>query len=206
MEAQGPIIEQRRRKTMKKALSLVMAMIVMVAALGFSPGNANAAGLITYVDGRFVWGKGVVFVFAAAGYRNKDVRDASIFVGSNFHDLYCTVDKDKENIVCVAGGRLTQYAGQIGIIYLAGQIFYVTIPDKILPEVVIPAEEPLVCEEPEVLGASVVFEDNEGNSYNEFVPGDTLQEIQDRADEWVDGFFWVSHGPIHGLECGLPPQ
>jgi hypothetical protein len=191
---------------MKKLLSLVIAMIVLIVGLGVSAGNAKAADLIMYVDGRFVWGKGVVFVFAATGYRNKDVRDARIFVGSNFHDLYCTVDKEKENIVCVAGGGLTQYAGQTGIIYLAGQIFYVTVPDRVMPEPVIMVEEPLVCEEPEVLGASVVFEDNEGKSYNEFVPGDTLQEVQDRADGWVDGFFWVAHGPINELECGFPPQ
>src|SRR5215216_1797659 len=163
---------------MKKVLLLAMTVILLISVVGVSAGNAGAAGLITYVDGRFVWGKGVVFVFKASGYGNKNVRNASIFAGSNFHDLYCTVDKEKENIVCVAGGSLTEYAGQTGVIYLAGQIFYVTIPDRVMPEPVIMVEEPLVCEEPEVLGASVVFEDNEGKSYNEFVPGDTLQEVQ----------------------------
>jgi len=189
---------------MKKILSLVMAAVILISMLWISVGSAGAAGLISYAGGRFVWGKGVVFVFEASGYRNKDVRDASIFAGSNFHDLYCTVDKEKENIVCVARGALTEYAGQTGIIHLAGQIFYVTIPDRIFP-VQTTVDQPLVCVEPEVLGASVEFQTSEG-SFTEFVPGDTVQEVEARADSWVDGEFILSHGPVGDLECGLPPQ
>ena len=190
---------------MKKSLSLAMAVVILISALWVSTGSAGAAGMISYAGGRFVWGKGIVFVFDASGYRNKDVRDASIFAGSNFHDLYCTVDKEKEHIVCVARGSLTEYAGQTGIIHLAGQIFYVTIPDRTLPQVT-PVEGPLVCTEPEVLGASVVFYFGFGGSTTEFVPGDTLDEVKARADLWVDGEFWISHGPINQLECGMPPQ
>jgi len=190
---------------MKKFLSLAMAVVILISALWVSTGSARAAGMISYAGGRFVWGKGIVFVFEASGYRNKDVRDASLFVGSNFHDLYCTVDKEKEHIVCVARGALTEYAGQTGIIHLAGQIFYVTIPDRTLPQVT-PVEGPLVCTEPEVLGASVVFYFGFGGSTTEFVPGDTLDEVKARADLWLDGEFWISHGPINQLECGMPPQ
>src|SRR5262245_56224273 len=167
---------------MKKFLSLVMPVIVLVSALWVSAGSAGAAGMITYVDGRFVWGKGVVFVFDASGYRNKDVKNASIFAGSNFHDLYCTVNKIAEKIVCVARGSLTDYAGQTGIIYLAGQIFYVTIPDRVLPaEITLP----LTCNEPEVLGANVTFQVSEGFPFTEFVPGNTVEEVQNQADAWV---------------------
>ena len=190
---------------MKKALSLGMAVVIVISALWVTVGSAGAAGMITYVGGRFVWGKGVVFVFEASGYRNKDVKDASIFAGSNFHDLYCTVDKEKENIVCVARGSLTVYAGQTGVIHLVGQVFYVTIPDRVMPKAT-PVEQPLVCQEPEVLGASAVFYYGAGGSTTEFVPGDTLDEVKARADSWVDGEFWVSHGPIDHLECGMPPQ
>jgi hypothetical protein len=190
---------------MKKILSLAMAVVILISMLWISVGSAGAAGLITYAGGRFVWGKGVVFVFEASGYRNRDVRDASIFAGSNFHDLYCTVDKEKQNIICVARGSLTEYAGQTGIIHLAGQIFYVTIPGRTLPQETT-VEQPLVCEAPEVLGASVVFYYGGGGSTAEFVPGDTLDEVKARADMWVDGEFWVSHGPVNQLECGMPPQ
>ena len=183
-----------------------MAFIVLVSTLWVSAGSAGAAGVIAYVDGRFVWGKGVVFVFDASGYRNKDMKNTGIFAGSNFHDLYCTVNKIEEKIVCVARGSLTEFAGQTGVIYLAGQIFYVTIPDRIFPEETT-VEPPLICEEPEVLGASVTFQVSEGFSFTDFVPGDTLQEVQDRADAWVEGEFIISHGPIGALKCGLlPPQ
>lgn len=190
---------------MKKVLSLAMAVIVLVSMFWVSVGPAGAAGLISYMDGRYVWGKGIVFVFDAAGYRNKDVKHASILVASNFYDLHCTVDKEKENIVCVLGGSLTAYAGQTGVIYLAGQVFYVTIPDKPQPPEA-NVDVPLTCEEPEVLGASVVFFPSEGPSFTEFVPGDTLDEVESRADSWVDGQFIISHGTARTLQCGLPPQ
>jgi hypothetical protein len=192
---------------MKKVLLLAVAVMIVFSVLPLSAGKAAAASLITYVDGRYVWGKGIVFVFKASGYRNRDVRDANMFAGSNYHDLYCTVDKEKENIVCVARGGLTQYAGQTGIIYLAGQVFYVTIPDKTIPKEAPVVEPPLLeCQEPEVLGASVLFRDSFGNTFSEFVPGDTIAEVEARADMWVDGEFWVWHGPVNGLECGFPPQ
>jgi hypothetical protein len=191
---------------MKKLLLPVMAAIILVTTLGFRTGSAAAAGLISYVDGHYVWGKGIVFVFTAAGHRNKDVRGANIFVGSNFHKLGCTVDKEKENIVCVLGGGFTQYAGQTGIIYLGGQVFYVTIPDRTIAEPTVVVEPPLVCEEPEVMGATVVFRDSDHLSYPQFVPGNTVEEVEALADSWVDGEFWVSHDPVGDLECGMPPQ
>ena len=191
---------------MKKFLLLVLTLIMLIPVLAFNTGNAQAAGIIKYLGGRFVWGKGIVFVFEASGQKNKDVRNATIFVGSNFHKLGCTVDKEKEHIVCVLSGGLTQYAGQTGVIYMGGQIFYVTIPDRTIPEQTIVDEPPLVCEEPEVLGATVVFRDHEHLPYPEFVPGNSVEEVEALADSWVDGEFWISHDPVGDLECGMPPQ
>ena len=189
---------------MKRVLPLLMAVIVLVSTLWVSVGSAGAAGIIAYVDGRFVWGKGVVFVFDASGYRNKDVKNASIFAGSNFHDLYCTVNKNEEKIVCVARGSLTEYAGQTGVIYLAGQIFYVTIPDRVQPEV----ELSLTCPDGETAGAFVKFEASGGGFDVFFIPGATMQEVKNTADEYVissEGYF-VGYEIISGLECGFIPQ
>ena len=65
--------------------------------------------------------------------KNKDLKGANIFAGSDYHKMYCSYNDDTEKIVCVLSGGLTEFAGQTGIIYLAGQVFYVTIPDKGLP-------------------------------------------------------------------------
>ena len=53
---------------MKKVLFILIAFVVLASAFGFQAGPAKAAGLITYVDGRFIWHKGVVFVFDASWF------------------------------------------------------------------------------------------------------------------------------------------
>lgn len=199
---------------MKRILLVLMAVVLLATVFGFDTGQANAASLITYVDGRYVWGKGIVFVFKADGFKNRDVRGATIFAGSNFHDLGCTVNKEADLIVCVLRGGLTEYAGETGIIYLGGQIFYVTIPDRILPQVA-----PLICGEFEMIGAEVTFYIDLSNtltnpisgqiafSYTFFISGNTLQEVQQLAQEMVDdsaGFF-TGFEIISGLQCGEMP-
>ena len=115
---------------MRKVVSLLMAMVVLASAFLFSASKAQAAGIISYLDGRFIWGKGIVFLFEADGFKAKDLKGANIFAGSDYHKLHCSINKDEGRIVCVASGGLTEFADQTGVIYLAGQIFYVTIPDK----------------------------------------------------------------------------
>ena len=117
---------------MKKIYSLLIAIVVLVSAFSFSASKAQAASLITFADGRFVWGKGIVFLFDASEIKNKDLKGANIFAGSDYHKMYCSFNEDIEQIVCVVSGGLTEFAGQTGVIYLAGQIFYVTIPDRAL--------------------------------------------------------------------------
>lgn len=165
---------------MKKVFSLAMVMFILVSMLLISAGSAQAAGLITYRGGLFVWGKGVVFVFDGSNIRNKDVKGASIFAGSNMHGLACSVNKDDGRIVCVARGGLTEFAGQTAIIYLGGQVFYVTMPGK-PSEVAGAAGDETGCEG--VLGADVTFEDIDGLFSTEFVEGDTIGEVKAAADE-----------------------
>ena len=110
---------------MKKFLYVVMLAMLLVSVLGFSAKTTSAAGLIEFVDARLVSGKGVVYIFAAEGLRNKDVRGAEIWAGSNLYDLGCTVKKQAGLIICVVGGDITPFAGQTAVIFLCGQIFYV---------------------------------------------------------------------------------
>lgn len=114
---------------MKRFFSFLIAVVVLVSAFLSSAGKAQAAGVISYLDGRYIWGKGIVFLFEADGYKAKDLKNANIFAGSDYHKLHCSISQEEAKIVCVASGGLTEFADQVGVIYLAGQIFYITIPD-----------------------------------------------------------------------------
>src|SRR6266498_5739816 len=114
---------------MKKILSFLMAVIVLFSLFSFSASKAQAAGVIRLAGSRFIVGKGAVFLFKASGFGKNAVKNATIFAGSNFHNLNCTVKKDEDLITCSARAEITQFAGETGIIHLAGQIFYVIIPN-----------------------------------------------------------------------------
>lgn len=188
---------------MKKVLSLI---VVLVSLLSLSPIQAKAAGLITYAGGLFVPGKGIVYVFKASGFRKRNIKNASIFAGSNFHKLSCTVNVDDKKIVCVAGGGLSdEYGGETGIIHLAGQIFYVTIPYRIERKDT-DEESESGCGEPEVLGAVVQFEDTDGSSFTEFIPGDTLEDVEGAAAEDVVANELAGYDVVGDLSCGSAPE
>ena len=178
---------------MKKIFSLLIAIVVLASAFSFSAGKAQAAGLITFADGRFVWGKGIVFQFDASEIKNKDLKGANIFAGSDHHKMYCSYNEDTERIVCVVSGGLTEFAGETGVIYLAGQIFHVTIPDMGLnhsnpgadSEDETCPEEDEECEEPEDPG-------DPGNPGDPGDPGNPPEacippEVLGADVEFVDG-------------------
>jgi hypothetical protein len=184
---------------MKKLLSLWMTLAVIASAFGLQVNRAQAADWITYEDSAYVQGKGIVYIFSAAGHKNKDVKGASIYVGSDFYDLFCWLTEDKEHIVCNAQGGLTQFAGQTAIIYLAGQIFYVTIPGAGGPS----SSGPLVCPDGLVPGADVMVDFGNGPLGPFFVPGSTLAEVQSQAESWFSG---ASIDIVSGLYCGEEPS
>jgi hypothetical protein len=139
-------------EAMKRIFSLLIAIVLLASALSLRASKAQAAGLITFVDGRFIWGKGIVFQFDAFDVKNKDLKGANIFAGSDYHKMYCSYNDDTEKIVCVVGGGLTEFAGQTGVIYLAGQIFYVTIPNMGLPPGVSDTNPDESCDGPDEEG------------------------------------------------------
>lgn len=154
---------------MKKVLSFVM---IMISLLGFDTGRAQASGILTYAGGQFIVGKGIAFVFQGSGFKNRDLKNANIFVGSDYYKLSCNVNKDDQKIVCVAGGGLSdEFAGESGIIYLAKQVFYVVIPGR----------DPLRCGGLDALGADVEFKDMDGLLYTEFLTGTTLEAVENSA-------------------------
>lgn len=190
---------------MKKFVPLVMIVSMLAGMLWLSVDNATAAGTITFTGARFVWGKGVVFVFEATGYKNSDVKGAVLTIGSKSFNVHCTVNKKDEKIVCVAGSGLARYAGQMGILSVAGHAFYVIIPSK-------PALRPgsgggsLSCPEGTVPGADVTFLTGGGGELTVFISGSTLTEVHNSAESWVDGSDIVAIDSIGNLYCGEEPS
>jgi hypothetical protein len=146
--------------------------------------------------------------------------------------LSCSFNKEEEKIVCVAGGGLTEFAGQTGVIYLAGQIFYVTMPNMGLApgnsgtnpddescegpdeercedpgDPGDPGDPPPACIPPEVLGADVEFVDGEDFTTSLFVPGDSLSEVSANAAQMLfGGEGWEDFQIVGPLGCGMSPQ
>ncbi|MCC6298881.1 MAG: hypothetical protein IT314_06260 [Anaerolineales bacterium] len=187
---------------MKKLFLVLMTLVLAVSALGLQVSRAQAADWIAYERSSFVQGKGIVYVFSAAGHNNKDVKGASIYVGSDFYDLFCWLTTDKEHIVCNAQGGLTQFAGQTAIIYLAGQIFYVTIPARGEPHE--SAAPPLVCADGMIPGADVMVDFGFGDGWEGpfFVEGSTLAEVQAQAETLYEEFLFKIVGELY---CILEP-
>lgn len=185
---------------MKKLFSLLMVIVVLVSVLGVAVTKARAAGpIISFDSAGFIYGKGVVFTFIATEKVN--VKNAGIYAGSDWYKLSCVYKKEDGTIVCVAVGGLTQFAGQTGIITLGGQIFWVIIPGKGIEKIIA-----ITCTQPEVSGALVLFETTEGFDGPFFVPGKTLQDVADTANNWIDGQFWTDFSIQGGLTCGEAPQ
>jgi len=171
---------------MKKIFLGLMALAVFISVLGMQVGQAKAEGYITYEGAQYVVGTGIVFTFSAEGYRNRDLKDATLLLNSDFYDLYCWVRKEEGKILCVAWGSLTEFAGDTGIIFLGGQIFYVIIPNKHgIPDN--GAQTP-TCGQGEVLGAEYMVDFGSGFDGPYFVPGDTLGEADVQAQSWFGDF------------------
>lgn len=187
---------------MRRVFSFLMAAVVLLSVFGMA-GTARAAGNLTYIESRFVWGKGVVFIFEGTGFKNKDLKGAILFVASNDYKLSCWVNKDEGKVICVAGGGLTQYAGETGVITLAGRSFTVIIPGRTIPAQV---DESLSCPEGSEPGANVTFETGGGDTVTFFISGASRSEVQDNAESWVDGSDLVGILSIGNLSCGEIPQ
>jgi hypothetical protein len=186
---------------MRRVFSFLMAAVVVLSVLGIT-GTAHAAGSLAYIESRFVWGKGVVFIFEGTSLKNKDLKGAILFIESSDYKLSCWVNKDEGKVICVASGGLTQYAGEAGVITLAGRTFTVIIPGRTIPV----HNESISCPEGTVPGANVTFETGGGDTFTTFVSGASRSEVQDNAESQVDGSDFVDILSIGNLYCSEIPQ
>ena len=190
---------------MKKFMSFIMIAVILVCTLWLSVDSASAGGTITYTGARYVWGKGIAFSFDASGYRNKDLKNANLTIGSKSFDVHCRLNKEKNRIVCVAGGGLTQYAGKTGILYVAGHVFYVTIPDKPVLSVGTGSGS-LSCPPGTEPGADVQFTLEGEGTWTNFIGGSTLSEVRQNAENTEVVKFGGSIDSIGDLYCREVPR
>ena len=109
---------------MKKIFSFAMVLFVLVAALGFSVGSASARSITPHVPVLSLHPDNFDYYFTPGTQV-----EASIFVDSNSHDLYC-VAKDDGRVACKFPKK---FAEMDAIIYLTANngevlMFYVTLP------------------------------------------------------------------------------
>ena len=186
-------------------MSFIMITVILVCTLWLSVDSASAGGTITYRGAQYVWGKGIAFSFDASGYRNRELKNASLTIGSKSFDVHCRVNKEKTRIVCVAAGGLTQYAGKTGILYVAGYAFYVTIPDKPALQVGSGSGR-LSCPEGMEPGADVQFTLEGEGTWTSFIGGSTLSEVRQNAENTEVVKVGGSIDYIDDLYCNEVPR
>ena len=167
---------------MKKVFSLLMAVAVFATTLWFSVGTASAAALtvVLHVDGA----------------TEANVKEATVFVNSEYHNAYCVLqDAETGKVVCKVSEK---FAHEGAVLYIAGQAFYLELPSA--PEVKTEEEQPLVCDVGEVAGAYVQFTYKSGGTVTYFVSGDTLSDVADHAER-LKGFKFSSYTIDGGLFC-----
>jgi len=152
---------------MKKVFSFVLAVAVIATALGISVGTASAAGssVVLYLP----------------GVTQQDLNNASMFVGSEYHKVECTLrDAETGKVVCHVPGK---YAGQDVKVYLAGQVFDATVPAPNTPEA--ETKEPFICGEGEIMGAMITATFiYYGGPYTYSWYGTSLDEIVSSFESW----------------------
>ena len=187
-------------KFSKKILWLGLILALAASAFGAQLSPARAAGPITYDGVQYVTGVGVLFRFQAEGFRNKDLKDATIYVGGDYYPLSCWAHPEDGYVLCSLPGGMTEFAGQTGIIYLGGYMFYVVIPGRSNGET---EDQSLTCSEG-VPGADVTFFTSNETLETFFVAGATLSEVQSNAESWL-GDALIDIEEIGDLYCGQEP-
>lgn len=166
---------------MKKVFSFFVFVAVLVAALGTNVGMASAAG-----------SKVVIYI---PGVTQKELKDATIFVGSDFHPTSCALrEPETGKVVCNVPGT---FGGETAWIHVAGQVFIVKVPQPQIHKShdAQAGDEALTCTEPEYSGANTAFYGwykalflgvyTSGNFSNTvFVRGETLDEVDANAYDY----------------------
>ena len=169
---------------MKKVLSFVIVVMVLVTTLWFKVGIASAAG--------------AVVILYLPGVTKQELKDATMFIDSEYQSVYCVLqDADTGKVVCHVAGK---DAGEAVQIFLAGRVFSATVSQVRTSS---NADQALTCETGFSPGASVTFTYTEGNgSVTTVVPGSTLSEVAQNASALLGGQY-KSFTIVSDLQCFL---
>ena len=133
---------------MKKLLLFSMTALLLATTLWFSAGTASAAGSVV--------------VLYLSGVSQDDLKNATMFVGSEYMDANCVLhDAETGKVVCFISSK---YAGQPVRVYVAGLVFYLTASD-------------LMTSEEEISVGDAASESNENDLVSEY------QQYQDATVE-----------------------
>lgn len=115
---------------MKKRAFLILALISIVVMLAGTAAAPMASRSISFLDARFVPGKGVVFLFETTGvFTKSDMNTAFAYADGKSLDIDCHM-KDNSQIACTVA-LINQYAGQSVVVGLIGQGFWATVPGTV---------------------------------------------------------------------------
>lgn len=157
---------------MKKLFSFVLVAVVLATVLGINVGSASAAG-----------SKVVVYI---PGVTQQQLKDATVFVDSNFQPTSCVLkDAETGKVVCTVPGK---FGGEGAVLYVAGRSITVSIPEVKVPKVEV--DEPITCAAGETLGADVSFHYTSGSwTHAIFFAGSTLADVKTKAQSWIGSKF-----------------
>lgn len=114
---------------MKKTPLFALVVISILSMILFTAGGPGAAKLATLVDTRFVYGKGVVFIFDLTGkFKASDLKGAYVKIGAKKVPLDCSLN-DWGQAACTSSG-MGENSGKSVTGGFAGFWFTSSIPES----------------------------------------------------------------------------
>jgi hypothetical protein len=172
---------------MKKSFSFVFVVLVLFTMLGMNVGRASAAGtnVLLYIP----------------GVTKEQLKEAGMYVNSTYQHVDCVLkDAATGQVSCHVSDKL---GGETALIYIAGQVFTVTVPNTHNSGHG-GSSNGLHCDEGEVSGADVLFttitHDVAGPYFYE---GDSLADVNATAAAFVNNSrgHYMQYFILSGLYC-----
>ena len=109
---------------------IVLSILALTLTSAFTSPRVNKVSLISV---RFLEEKGVTFKFRVDGDVRKSDLQGNVLVNGKTLRLYCNYSGDPTPVVvvCTSAKGTAKFAGNVGIVSIAGHSFYFVIPAKL---------------------------------------------------------------------------